>query len=182
MNSAEVKAVAHAGAVAGLCPITEANLGDGIFDAPGFLDAGGAFGVGTDSNVEITAPGELRMFEYSQRLGLRARNVVSRREGESTGGALYRAAAAGGARALQRPEGAIAPGLAADFVVLDADNPAFAALKGEQWLDGYIFNTGASAIAGVIANGKLVVERGRHVAREAIAARYAVTMRRLTAL
>ena len=87
------------GAVAGLCPITEANLGDGIFPAAAFLEAGGRFGVGSDSNVEITAPGELRQLEYGQRLAHRARNVLAAKEGESTGRALYEGALAGGAQA-----------------------------------------------------------------------------------
>lgn len=182
MTGAEVKSVAHSGAIAGLCPITEANLGDGIFDAPTFLDAGGTFGVGTDSNVEITAPGELRMLEYSQRLGLRARNVISRGEGQSTGGELYRGALKGGAKALGRKEGAIAPGMAADFVVLDGNDAAMSGVKGEQWLDAYIFTPAQRMIDGVIVGGRLQVEGGRHVAHEAIAARFAVTMRRLTAL
>lgn len=182
MTEAEGREVAASGAVAGLCPITEANLGDGIFDAPTLLDAGGFFGVGTDSNVEITAPGELRMLEYSQRLGLRARNVVPRREGQSTGAALYRGALAGGARALGRRIEGIAVGQRADFVVLDAAHPDLAGGVDDRWLDSYIFAAGSRAIEAVHVGGVEVVRGGRHHAHEAIAARYVQCMARLAAL
>ena len=85
LDAREVKGIADSGAVAGLCPITEANLGDGIFEGVDYLAAGGRFGVGSDSNIEISAPGELKLFEYSQRLKHRARNVLAEREGQSTG-------------------------------------------------------------------------------------------------
>lgn len=182
MTGAEGRAVAKSGAVAGLCPITEANLGDGIFDAPTMLEAGGVFGVGTDSNVEITAPGELRMLEYSQRLGLRARNVLATREGESTGAALYRGALAGGARALGRRIGGIAVGQRADFVVLDATHPDLAHGVDDRWLDSYIFAAGSRVIDAVHVGGVEVVRSGQHIARPAIAARYGKTMARLARL
>jgi formiminoglutamate deiminase len=73
----ELQRIAASGAVVGLCPVTEANLGDGIFNAPEFLAAGGHFGVGSDSNVSICAADELRMLEYSQRLAFRRRNVIA---------------------------------------------------------------------------------------------------------
>jgi formimidoylglutamate deiminase len=180
MTPAESAAVGRSGAVAGLCPITEANLGDGIFDAPGFLGAGGAFGVGTDSNVEITAPGELRLFEYSQRLGLRARNIVSDGAGASTGATLYRQALAGGARAMGRQIGGIAPGQRADFVTLRAEAPELAAASGDMILDQYIFVAGQRLIDTVHVGGEIMVENGVHRARAAIASRYAAVMRRLS--
>jgi len=181
MTDSEAAALARSGAVAGLCPITEANLGDGIFNAPAFLDHGGAWGVGTDSNVEINAAGELRMFEYSQRLGLRARNVVSRKEGQSTGGALYRGALAGGARALARDEGRIAVGAPADLVVI-GDEDRLAGMKGDQRLDAYLFAAAARSALHVIRRGKIVVAEGRHVARERITARFIQLLGRLQSL
>ncbi|KAF0228301.1 MAG: formiminoglutamate [Beijerinckiaceae bacterium] len=182
MTEAEGRSVAASGAVAGLCPITEANLGDGIFDAPTMLAAGGAFGVGTDSNVEITAAGELKQLEYSQRLGLRARNVFPQHEGHSTGAALYHGALAGGAQALGRKIGGIAPGNRADFVVLDATHSDLAHGVDDGILDRYIFVAGARAIDAVYVGGIRQVTGGRHVAREAIAARYGKVMARLAAL
>lgn len=179
MREAEGRAVAKSGAVAGLCPITEANLGDGIFDAPTMLTASGLFGVGTDSNVEITASGELKQLEYSQRLALRARNVFPEREGQSTGAALYKGALAGGARALDRKIDGIAVGNRADFVVLDPRHADLAHSVDDHWLDSYIFATGARAIDAVYVGGIKRVSKGRHVARDAIEARYAKAMTRL---
>lgn len=182
MTEAEGQAIARSGAVAGLCPITEANLGDGIFDAPTYLAAGGAWGVGSDSNVEISAAGELRLLEYSQRLGLRARNVFATAEGASTGASLYRASLAGGAKALGRKTGALAPGHHADIVVLDTTSPDMALASGDRRLDTYVFNRGANAIGSIYANGVKLVEGGRHIRREAIAKKFRATMARLTQL
>jgi formimidoylglutamate deiminase len=179
MQPHEGRALAGSGAVAGLCPITESSLGDGIFDAPTMIEAKGAFGVGTDSNVEITAPGELRQLEYSQRLGLRARNIFAPEAGVSTGAALYRGALAGGAQALGRQIGRLAPGYRADFVILDPDAPDLAHVAGDGVLDQYIFVAGAKVIKAVYVGGDLRVENGRHLAREAIASRYKSVMRRL---
>src|SRR5215218_9413117 len=179
LDAREVKGIAASGAVAGLCPITEANLGDGIFEGADYLAAGGLFGVGSDSNVEISAPGELKQFEYSQRLKHRARNVLAAREGQSTGRSLYDNALKGGARALGRRVGAIAAGQRADLVVLDAGHPDLAAVSGDRWIDAYIFVAGNAAIDAVIVAGKTLVKQGRHLHREAIGARYARAMARI---
>jgi formimidoylglutamate deiminase len=176
LDARETKGIAESGAVAGLCPITEANLGDGIFEGVDYLAAGGRFGVGSDSNIEISAPGELRQFEYSQRLKHRARNVLAAREGQSTGRSLYDQALMGGAQALGRRVGAIEAGHRADLVVLDAGHPDLAAVSGDRWIDSYMFVAGKSAIDTVFVAGKPVVRGGRHVNREAVAARYARAM------
>lgn len=176
MTLEESRALAASKAVAGVCPLTEANLGDGVFDAPVFLDAQGRFGVGSDSNVEITAPGELKQLEYSQRLALRARNVFPRQAGESTGARLYRGALAGGKQALGRRIGALAEGFRADFVVLDAAHPDLAAVTGDRWLDSYIFVTGSSAVDSVFVGGERVVHRGRHRARDVLTQRFRSTL------
>jgi formiminoglutamate deiminase len=169
---AEVRALAASGAVAGLCPLTEASLGDGIFDGAGYLTAGGCFGVGTDSNIQIDAAAELRQLEYGQRLTRRARNVLALREGESTGRRLIDGALAGGTRALQRPVGALAVGARADVVLLDAGHPDLASRGGDQWLDAWIFVTGRAAVSSVVVGGEIVVEAGRHRGRSTIDARY----------
>lgn len=178
----ETMGIARAGAVAGLCPLTEANLGDGIFDGPRFIAAGGMFGVGTDSNIEITAPGELKQFEYSQRLHHRIRNAVVRRTGESTGRALYEHALAGGARASGRAIGALAVGKRADIVMLDDTHPDLCGVTGDRWLDATTFVAGTSAISNVYVGGKLVVEGGRHLKRTAITERYRRVVKRLASL
>lgn len=182
LSDGEVRLIAGSGAVAGLCPITEANLGDGTFRLAEFLDQGGVFGVGTDSNVEISAPGELRQLEYSQRLAHRARNVGAMSEGASTGARLYRAAVAGGAQACDRALNGIAVGQRADLVCLDGDHPDLAAATADRTLDGYVFCAGRHAIDRVYVGGRLLVDGGRHQARARIVTRYKETIRRLAAL
>jgi formimidoylglutamate deiminase len=145
------------------------------------LAAGGRFGVGSDSNIEISAPGELKQFEYSQRLKHRARNVLAEREGQSTGRGLYENALTGGAQALGRRIGAIAEGHRADLVVLDANHPDLAAVSGDRWLDSYVFVAGEAAIDTAFVAGEPVVRSGRHVKRDAIRARYARAMARILA-
>ena len=181
MTEAETRGVARAGAVAGLCPLTEANLGDGTFNLPVFREAGGLYGVGTDSNIEITAPGELKQLEYSQRLHHRARNVAPGGEGQSSGATLYQAALKGGAQALHQPGGALAPGCRADIVVLDATHPDLCAGAGARWLDSYVFVAGAGAIDTVYVAGERVVDNGRHRLREGIVRRYQGVIRRIAA-
>jgi formiminoglutamate deiminase len=181
MDQDETRRAAMSGAVAGLCPITEANLGDGIFEGVDFLKAEGSFGVGSDSNIEITASGELKLFEYSQRLKHRGRNMLTRHEGQSTGLSLYTGALAGGARALGRAVGSIAAGKRADLVVLDANHPDLAPMSGDRWLDSYMFVAGRAAIDTVMVGGRPVVAQGRHHRREAIAAQYARSMARILA-
>lgn len=179
MTADETVCLAKTGAVAGLCPATESSLGDGIFNGPRWLEAGGAYGVGTDSNIDIDAPGELRQLEYSQRLGLRGRNLMTTREGESSGRRLYADALAGGAKALQRPMGALAPGLSADIVVLDAEHPDLAGRNGDLVLDTFIYTAGRAAIRAVYAGGEMVVTAGRHRQRDDISRRYRAAMSRL---
>ncbi|WP_375461937.1 formimidoylglutamate deiminase [uncultured Enterovirga sp.] len=179
MSASETAGLAASGAVAGLCPITEASLGDGIFPGPAYLAAGGPFGIGTDSNIDIDAAGELRQLEYSQRLCLRGRNLMTTEPTESTGQRLLAEALAGGAQALAQPMGAIAPGRRCDLVLLDADHPAFAGAGPETWLDAWIFSAGREAVSTVVAGGRVVVSEGRHVAREPVLRRYRDTMRRL---
>jgi formimidoylglutamate deiminase len=135
--------------------------------------------VGTDSNVEVTASGELKQFEYSQRLSQRRRNVLAMAEGQSTGRVLYEAALAGGSRALARKIGAFAVGHRADLVVLDATHPGFSAAGPEHWLDVYVFALGRSAVKDVFVGGRRVVTNGMHKSHDTISARYARTMRRL---
>ncbi|MBN8841995.1 MAG: formimidoylglutamate deiminase [Sphingomonadales bacterium] len=172
VSDAERRAMARSGAVVGLCPITEANLGDGLFPARAFFAEGGRFGVGSDSNVEIDAVAELRLLEYGQRLGDRGRNLLAGGAGRSTGANLYRGALAGGGQALGRPTKGLADGEAADFISLKADDPYFAGRRGDAILDSWIFGGGARLVDCVWRSGAKRVEGGRHVARDTIDARY----------
>jgi cytosine/adenosine deaminase-related metal-dependent hydrolase len=182
--------------VAGLCPITEGNLGDGVFPATQFLGAGGTLGIGTDSNVLISVGQELRQLEYSQRLRDRMRNVLAGGPNRSTGRALYDAALKGGAQAMgvaeamvgaqsvgdargtDAPAG-IAVGSPADLFSLATDNVMFAGRTGDRLLDTFIFAGGDRHIDSVWRAGKKVVSQGRHHAREPIEARYRATLERL---
>jgi formiminoglutamate deiminase len=177
----ELRALAASGAVVGLCPLTEASLGDGIFGGAHYLAAGGRFGIGTDSNIQIDPAAELRQLEYSQRLAQRERNVMALQQGESTGRQLLASALAAGAQALARPIGTLAPGACADIVLLDAEHPDLAARHGDTWLDAWIFVAGRPAVTTVLAGGETVVEGGRHHLRPQIEARYKAVVARIGA-
>ena len=183
MTPAESARLAASGAVAGLCPVTEADLGDGIVDAAGFVGAGGRYGVGSDSNIAISAPAELRQLEWSQRLNRRQRLVLAdpAHDSGSTGAALYRAALAGGAQALGQKIGAIAEGCRADLVSLRRTDTDLAALPPGRWLDHYILAGGVGLIDSVHVAGACLVRNGRHRRRAAIQARFAETLRRIAA-
>lgn len=175
MSDAETIAMAQSGAVAGLCPITESNLGDGIFNGRTFLENGGAFGVGSDSNVRISLTEELRTLEYSQRLRDLQRNVLVDGAG-STGHTLYTAAAKGGAQALGRKAGSIAVGNLADLVAIDSTAPALCALTQSQLLDGLCFAAGDSVVTDTWAAGRHMVKDGQHIARDRIVVNYKAAM------
>ena len=180
MTDAETQRLARSGAVAGLCPTTEADLGDGMFPTAAYVAAGGRFGVGGDSHVGVDPFLELRLIEATQRLALERRNVLSR-DGESTGLTLYRAALAGGAQALAQPVGAIEIGRRADLVVLDGDDAALAEQAPGNLLDAAIFGPARSAVRDVMVAGRWVIGEGHHADEEAILTRYRQTVRRLLA-
>jgi formimidoylglutamate deiminase len=191
-DDAELSAVAARGAVVGLCPLTEANLGDGIFPGAAFLAQGGCIGVGSDSNILIDAAGELCMLEYSQRLALRARNVLAGGADGSTGRTLFDAALAGGSQALlgcaaaARPlalpaRAGLAPGAPLDLITLAREHPALLGRGGDEILDSWIFAGARELIDCVWRAGIKLVSGGRHRAREAIVARYAAALSRLRA-
>ena len=180
MSPAETEGLARSGAVAGLCPITESNLGDGIFDGARFVEAGGRWGVGSDSNVRISLSEELRTLEYSQRLGEQQRCVLAPPDG-STGRALYNSALDGGAQALGRASGVIAAGNWADLVALDGDALALTGLKGDAILDAWIFAGDDTVVRDVWSAGRHMVRDGRHMHRQAIEDRYRSVMRSLAA-
>jgi len=171
MTRGETLALAASGAVAGLCPITEANLGDGIFDGVAFAGAGGRYGIGSDSNLRIALAEELRGLEYSQRLAGRGRAMMAA-PGGSTARALWEAALAGGAQAAGRDSGAIRVGALADLVALDHDALMLCEAQGDDLLDAWVFAGDDRVVAEVWSAARHIVTGGRHVARDAIIARY----------
>ena len=176
VGGAERLRLAASGAVAGLCQTTEANLGDGIFPLREFLGDGGRFGIGTDSNVSTSPVEELRWLEYIRRLETRARNVTEHRPGASVASNLYGRALAGGAQALGRNAGAIAPGKLADIVVLDTDHPALVGRAGDALLDAWLFSGNSTPVRHVMVAGEWAVRDGAHRSQQSIAAAYARAM------
>lgn len=180
MTKDETINMAKTDAVAGLCPVTEANLGDGIFNGATYLSAGGAIGIGTDSNVNIALCEELRLLEYSQRLKHHERNVLVPSEG-STGETLYSGAALGGAQALGRNAGVIDIGKLADLVAIDSRDPTLCALNNRHILDGYVFAANDSVVTDVWSAGRHMVQGSQHVAQSEIIANYRATITDLIA-
>lgn len=178
MERAETLALAATGAVAGLCPITESSLGDGIFDGVAWLGAGGRFGIGSDSNIRISLSEELRTLDYSQRLRDRVRAALATPE-HSTGRVLFEGAARGGAQAAGRGEGALAVGARADLMALDTGQVDLEGRRGDALLDAWIFAADDRAVSEVWSAGRHLVSGGRHHARDTIEAGYRAVMRRL---
>jgi len=179
MTEEETRRLAALGAVAGLCPSTEGNLGDGFFPLPAFLEAGGAFGIGSDSHVSVDAREELRWLDYGQRLRSGARSMAAMGDAP-IGARLWLTAASGGARSLGQTMGRIAVGHRADLLVLDPDHPSLAGREGDRLLDALVFtHAGTSPIRHVISGGHCVITDGRHPREDAIAARYRAVLARL---
>jgi formimidoylglutamate deiminase len=176
MDESEIARLARSGAVAGFCPVTEANLGDGIAPAAPYLRAGGTMGIGTDSNVRISVSEELRQLEYSQRLRDRARNVLAAQSAHSTGRTVFAGAQRGGERALGVGSGpmAIAAGAAADCLSLNLEESPG---PDDGLLDRFVFAD--AGVQHVWRAGRRVVSDGVHPGREAVQARYRATLRRL---
>ena len=182
MTEREVTALAGSGAVAGLAPTTEADLGDGTFPGSAYLAAKGRFGIGSDSNTEISPFAELRQLEWSQRMRARRRNVLVGDGAAAIGTTLWSSAAQGGAQALAQPVGAIEPGRRADFVVLDTNDPALAGQYRDDVLDAAIFGPARKPVRDVIAGGEFVVREGRHAHEEPVFARYRATLERMAGM
>lgn len=181
LSPTEVTGLAKSGAVAGLCPTTEANLGDGIFPCVEYLAAGGALGVGTDSHVGRSVSGELRMLEYSQRLLHRRRTLLADAESPSVGLNLYARSLAGGAQVSGRKIGAIAVGCRADLVTLDTAHEALAGREAAAVLDSFVFSGDSNPVDRVLVGGTEVVQGGRHVRRDALLSAYRAAVARLAA-
>jgi formimidoylglutamate deiminase len=172
IDEAEVAGLAKSGAVAGLCPTTEGNLGDGIFPLDAYLGAGGRLAIGGDSHVAVDPAEELKAMEYSQRLVLRRRNVAASSGEPHTAARLWSLAASGGAQALGLGAGALVAGARADLVVIDKDHISLAGREGAALLDSYVFVAGKSAVRDVMVGGTWVVGDGRHALDEEATAAY----------
>ncbi len=163
MTDQETTLLAQSGAVAGLCPTTEANLGDGFFNATQFLNENGRFAIGSDSHISVSPTEELRWLEYGQRLLHRSRNQLSPGPNCSTGRALFDRAVTGGAQACGHNAGSIEIGRRADFVVLDDEHALLCDKTNDEYLDSWIFSGNANLVRDVYVGGQLVIEQGHHV-------------------
>ncbi|MCZ4351214.1 formimidoylglutamate deiminase [Roseovarius aestuarii] len=181
LDDSEVSAIAKSGATVGLCPLTESNLGDGIFPAVDYLGQDGHFGIGSDSNISTDPRQELRMLEYSQRLIRRERNVLCSAPLPNTGAFLWSNAAQGGARAAGKNCGAIETGLEANFIELPHDTQgAMACVSPEAALDFHIFSGQSRGLGDVYVKGKKTIENGHHPDEDKINKAYFRSLRRLS--
>ena len=174
----ETAGLARSGAVAGLCPVTEANLGDGIFDGLRFFDAGGHIALGSDSNIRISLAEEIRMLDYSQRLRDRSRAALSTPD-RTTGRRIYEMAAAGGALASGRDAGTIATGKLADLLALDGAHPSMIGRTGDALIDSFAFAGDSSLVRDVWSAGRHIVRQGAHPNRQRIVSAYGAVLRDL---
>ena len=179
IDAQETRALATSGAVVGLCPTTEGNLGDGIFPLPDYLMCGGRIAIGGDSHIAVDPTEELKALEYSQRLLHRRRNVAASAEVPHTAARLWAEAARNGAQVLGLNAGEIATGKRADLVVVDTDHVSLAGRDGAQALDSYVFVTGKSAVRDVMIAGAWAVKEGHHAAEDMAAAGYVESVRRI---
>ena len=175
----EIEGIAKSGAVAGLCPTTEANLGDGIFPLTAFLDAGGRFGIGSDSHVSQSPVEELRWLEYGQRLTHQRRNIAVDGGERNVGDFLWQRALAGGAQAAGRPVGQLAAGKRADMLVLDDDHPNLYGIGRSDALGAFLFSGNDNLVRHVMCGGKWVVRDGRHEEQDAVAQLFRETVAEL---
>ncbi|WP_119387987.1 formimidoylglutamate deiminase [Taklimakanibacter lacteus] len=180
MTADETARMAASGMIAGLCPTTEANLGDGTFPADLFLKNKGAIAIGSDSHISVSPAEDLRQLEYSQRLRDRTRNALASGPGKSTGRTLLDAALTGGAQSMAQKVGALAPGYRADIAVLDDGHPALIGRSGDSALDSWIFSGGNACMRDVFVAGEHVVQERRHIREEAIEKKFRAAVKRLT--
>jgi formimidoylglutamate deiminase len=179
IDDSECAGLAKSGAVAGLCPTTEANLGDGLFPAVDYLAAGGRIAIGSDSQVTLDPAQELRLLEYGQRLSLRRRSLLASESQVSVGEFLLRRSLAGGAQALGINAGDIAEGRRADLVVLDDQHPALYGKAGSTLLDSWVFGCNSTPVKDVMVGGKWRLRDGVHPEAELIEERYRRAMDQL---
>lgn len=182
MTKEETSQLAHSGAVAGLCPSTEGNLGDGLFNATQYFDENGRTGIGSDSHISISPVEELRWLEYGQRLLNRSRNQLSGGFNRSTGRNLFDAVVAGGAQACGHNSGAVELGRRADFIVLDTGHPLLCERSGDELIDSWVFSGNTNTVRDVYVGGNKVIDNGRHANEQQIETRFRSTLKELRGL
>jgi len=182
LDEGELRGIAASGATVALCPTTEANLGDGFFPLRAYLDAGGAWGIGSDSNSSVSPVEEMRWLEYGQRLVTRSRNVAADVRTLSVGESLLRGVSHSAAASSGVAIGTLAPGQRADWIVLDENAAELAARGPGHLIDSWLFSGNRNLVREVFVGGRRVVCDGRHVDAGRIAARYRACVQRLAAV
>ena len=181
LNEGEIKMIAGSGAITGLCPTTEANLGDGIFPLPDYAGASGRFGIGSDSHISMSVTEELRLLEYGQRLTKQRRNVAHSKSEPHIGAYLYKQNVKGGAQALGKNSGSLDVGNRFDVVVLDHDHALLYGREGDFVLDSFIFAGNHNTIKDVLIGGKTIIRNGEHAREDEITRNYKRTLDRILA-
>lgn len=182
LTDSEVTSIATSAAVAGLCPSTEANLGDGLFELPAYLAQHGRFGIGSDSHVSTSPVEELRWLEYGQRLSYQRRNMTTLAGQKQVADVLWQQALLGGAQASGRAVGALVPGKRADLLVLEADHPNLFDCEHSDLLARFLFCGNDNLVRDVMVGGQWKVRFGRHIDQARIAANYKKTLNQLRQL
>ncbi|MGH8085641.1 MAG: formimidoylglutamate deiminase [Lysobacter sp.] len=179
LDDAEVQGIADSGATVAICPTTEANLGDGLFRLGDYLDAGGRWGIGSDSHISVSPVEELRWLEYGQRLVTRRRNIAVTESSPSVGDTLVSGVQASAADSSGHAIGHLGQGESADALVLDVAAAQFAGVRDEDALDRWIFAGNRNLVRETWVGGRCVVEHGLHFHADAIAAHYRAEVERL---
>lgn len=179
INDQETAAMAGSGCVAGLCPTTEANLGDGFFNAREYFAQRGCWAIGSDSHISIDPVEELRWLEYGMRLQTRGRNVLVSDASANTGRNLLDGALTGGAQACGRNIGSIAEGYRADLVVLDHEHPRLYGRSKDDLIDSWIFSGNSNLVRDVYIGGNKIIDKGHHADEDTIARNYRNTLDQL---
>ena len=179
MQPHEIRGLAKSGAIAGLCPITEANLGDGIFEGVRWLDSGGAIAIGSDSNIRISLSEEIRTLEYSHRLRDHSRAALAS-DDKSTGRRIFDEIVAGGANAAGRKTGKISIGYWADLLALDSNAINLVGQEHDTILDSFVFAGDDRLVKDVWSAGRHLIKNGRHVKSESLVNTYLQTMRSIS--
>ena len=179
MKPHEIRGLAKSGAIAGLCPITEANLGDGIFEGVRWLDSGGAIAIGSDSNIRISLSEELRTLENSQRLRDHSRAALASDE-KSSGRRIFDEIVAGGASAAGRKTGKISVGYWADLLALDSNAINLAGHEDDTILDSFVFASDDRLVKDVWSAGRHLIKNGRHIKSELLVNTYLKTMQSIS--
>lgn len=181
IDEAERKGIIAKHAIAGICPTTEANLGDGIFSTAAFLAEKGTIAIGSDSHISVNPIEELRWLEYAQRLIKKQRAILATDEQVSVGQNLWQQAAKGGAQSTNSNTGCLAIGKQADLLVLDKNKTKLFASANQQLLDSMIFASQQNPVSDVMVNGVWQIKAQQHVDQEQASDNFAKLLVRLSA-